>query len=97
MVRRYRDINIAVKTNDLSQPVEFNWRRRYYRVCEVVGTWVERDSWWVESGQPEQRIFWRVEAQLKTRVEKRGCAQLGTYDLSVADSGVHWVMERVWD
>lgn len=63
----------------------FIWRKRLYRVSEVIGWWREPDDWW--SGKA-MRFFVRVNA------EKSGGAT-GTYELYRL--GKSWFLSKILD
>ena len=61
----------------------FIWRKRLYRVTEVIGWWREPSDWW----QGELvRQFFRVNA---------GNRNIGVYE--VCQLGEEWFMHRVLD
>jgi hypothetical protein len=64
-------------------PDAFVWRKRLYRVDEVVGWWREPSEWW--NGQ-ETRFFIRVNATNSSS---------GTYELYRL--GESWFLSRVLD
>ena len=61
----------------------FIWRRRLYRVLEVMGWWREPSEWW--NGKA-MRLFVRVNAQNSST---------GTYELYRL--GEQWFLSRVLD
>ena len=64
-------------------PTAFIWRRRLYRVVEVLSWWREAGNWW-DGGV--MRFFVRVIA--------RGASE-GTFEL--CRLGDNWFLERVLD
>lgn len=83
MVSRCIDEPITVHVNRESVPTAFIWRRRLYRVVEMLSCWREASEWW--NGEPV-RVLIRVTA------ERRGA---GIYEL--CKSGTSWSMHRVLD
>jgi hypothetical protein len=74
---------IKVHENKDATPDAFIWRRRLYRVKEVVGWWREPAEWWREK---TMRFFVRVVAKNSNS---------GTYELyRLADQ---WFLHRVLD
>jgi hypothetical protein len=66
-----------------SMPTAFIWRKRLYRVVDVLGWWREPAEWW--NGKT-MRFFVRVNA--------KNCST-GTYELyRLGDS---WFLDRVLD
>jgi hypothetical protein len=61
----------------------FIWRKRLYKVVEVLGWWREPDEWW--NGKA-MRLFVRVNAQN---------SNVGTYELYRL--GEQWFLSRVLD
>jgi len=82
-VSRQIDEPITVHVSRESVPTAFIWRRRLYRVVEILSWWREASEWW--SGEPV-RILIRVTA------EQRG---VGIYEL--CKSGSRWFLRRVFD
>lgn len=80
-------IGEPVKVNEDKDSVmtAFIWRKRLYRVLEVVGWWREPPEWW--NGKA-MRFFVRVNA------ENSG-AYTGTYELYKL--GEQWFLSRVID
>lgn len=64
-------------------PEAFIWRKRLYRVVEVLSRWQEPADWW--NGKPP-RLFVRVNARNNS---------IGAYELYL--SGDSWVLHRVLD
>ena len=52
--------SITVHRNKDSKLIAFIWRRRLYRVLEVIGWWREPSRWWDGEAVP---IFVRVNAR----------------------------------
>ena len=61
----------------------FIWRKRLYRVLEVLGWWREPSEWW---NAKEMRFFIRVNAENSS---------VGTYEL--CRLGESWFLSRVFD
>ncbi len=61
----------------------FIWRKRLYRVQEIIDWWREPPDWW--SGKA-MRLFFRVNAQN---------ASIGTYELY--SLGESWFLSKVLD
>ena len=83
MVSRQIDEPITVHISRESVPTAFIWRRRLYRVVEILSWWREASEWW--NGE-QVRILIRVTA------ERKGA---GTYELCRSDSA--WFLHRVLD
>lgn len=83
MVSRQIDEPITVHISRESVPTAFIWRRRLYRVVEILSWWREASEWW--NGE-QVRILIRVTA------ERKGA---GTYELCKSDS--IWLLRRVLD
>ena len=66
-----------------SMPTAFIWRKRLYRVVEILSWWREPSEWW--NGQ-SLRFFIRVNAKNSS---------LGTYELY--QLGESWFLHRVLD
>lgn len=66
-----------------SMPTAFIWRRRLYRVIEVLSWWWEPSEWW--NGKTA-RFFVRLNAQNSSE---------GTYELYRL--GEQWFLSRVLD
>jgi len=75
--------SIKVHLNKDSIPVAFIWRKRLYRVVEVIGWWREPSDWWSEKAV---RFFVRVNAKNTT---------IGTYEL--CRLGEAWFLHKVLD
>jgi len=74
---------VRVHQNKDSMVTAFIWRRRLYRVIDVIGWWREPCEWW--SGK-EMRLFFRVNARNSST---------GTYELYKLDE--QWFLSRVLD
>ena len=74
---------IKVHSKDDSIITAFIWRKRLYRVNEVIGWWREPDDWW--NGKA-MRLFVRVNATNSST---------GTYELYRLGEG--WFLHRVLD
>ena len=74
---------VKVHQDKDSMITAFIWRKRLYRVLEVVGWWREPSDWW--SGKP-MRFFTRVNARNSST---------GTYELYRL--GEQWFLSRVLD
>jgi hypothetical protein len=83
VVSRQIDEPITVHISRESVPTAFIWRRRLYRVVEILSWWREAAEWW--NGE-QVRVLIRVTA------EWRGA---GTYELCRSDSA--WFLHRVLD
>jgi len=83
VVSRQIDEPITVHISRESVPTAFIWRRRLYRVVEILSWWREAAEWW--NGE-QVRVLIRVTA------ERRGA---GTYELCRSDSA--WFLHRVLD
>ena len=74
---------VKVYKNNNSIITAFIWRKRLYRVLNVVGWWREPSQWW--NGKAI-RLFIRVNAQNSS---------IGTYELY--RFGEEWFLSRVLD
>jgi len=74
---------IKVHQNKDSTITAFIWRKRFYRVLEVICWWREPSEWW--NGKVI-RLFVRVNAKN---------ASIGTYELNKL--GKEWFLHRVLD
>ena len=74
-VKVHREKDSAITT--------FIWRKRLYRVIEVLSWWREPSEWW--NGQ-EMRLFVRVNAK---------DSSTGTYELYKL--GEEWFLHRIFD
>ena len=74
---------VTVHENKDTLPDAFIWRKRLYRVEEIIGWWREPAEWWYEQAV---RFFIRVVARSAGR---------GAYELSRL--GESWFLERVLD
>ena len=66
-----------------SLPIAFIWRKRLYRVVEVLNWWREPADWWDEK---QVRFFVRVNARNSTE---------GTYE--ICQFGDSWFLQRILD
>jgi len=74
---------VRAHTGEDSMPTAFIWRKRLYRVVDVLGWWREPSEWW--NGKA-MRFFVRVNARNSTT---------GTYEL--CRLGDSWFLDRVLD
>ncbi|MFC1874166.1 DUF6504 family protein [Chloroflexota bacterium] len=74
---------VKVHQNKDSMITAFIWRKRLYRVLEILGWWREPDDWW--NGK-DMRFFVRVNARNSST---------GTYELYRL--GKAWFLSRVLD
>ena len=74
---------IRVHQNEDDTVDAFIWRKRLYRVTEVIGWWREPSEWW--NGKA-MRLFMRVNAR---------SSSTGTYELYKL--GEAWFLSRVLD
>ena len=74
---------VKAHTNKDSVVVAFIWRKRLYRVIEVLSWWREPSEWW--NGKA-MRLFVRVNAKHSS---------IGTYELYKLGEG--WFLSRVLD
>ncbi len=74
---------VKVHQNRDSMITAFIWRKRLYRVLEVVGWWREPSEWWDGKAM---RLFIRVNARN---------SNTGTYELYKL--GEQWFLSRVLD
>lgn len=74
---------VKAQINKDSMLTAFIWRKRLYRVVEVLGWWREPSEWW--SGKA-MRFFVRVNAKNSS---------VGTYELY--QLGERWFLHRVLD
>ena len=77
------DEPVKVHQSNGSIITAFIWRKRLYRVLDVVGWWREPSDWW--NGK-SMRLFVRVNAQNSSA---------GTYELYKL--GEQWFLSRVLD
>jgi len=75
--------SIKVHQNKGSTITAFIWRKRFYRVLEVIGWWRDPSEWW--NGKAI-RFFVRVNAKNSS---------IGTYEL--CKLGKEWFLHRVLD
>ncbi|MFC2062761.1 DUF6504 family protein [Chloroflexota bacterium] len=74
---------VKAHQNSKSMPTAFIWRKRLYRVLEVIGWWREPSEWW--DGKAT-RLFMRVSARNTST---------GIYELYKL--GEEWFLSRVLD
>ncbi len=74
---------IRVHLDKDSIPAAFIWRKRLYRVVEVIGWWREPSEWWMGK---TVRFFVRVNAQNTS---------IGTYEL--CRLGEAWFLYKAFD
>ena len=74
---------IKVRQNRNSAVTAFIWRKRFYRIEEVLGWWREPADWWMGKTMP---LFVRVNARNTSP---------GTYEL--CKLGDEWLLNRVLD
>jgi len=74
---------VKVDLNKDSMMIAFIWRKRLYRVDEVINWWREPSDWW--NGK-SMRLFVRVNARNSS---------MGTYELY--RMGKEWFLSRVLD
>lgn len=75
--------SIKVHPDEGSMITAFIWRRRLYRIDEVVSWWREPSQWW--NGKA-MRVFVRVNAMNSS---------MGTYELYKLDD--EWFLHKVLD
>ena len=83
MVSRYIDEPITVHISKEFRPTAFIWRKRLYRVIEILSWWREASEWW--NGEPV-KVLIRVSAE---------CQRAGIYELCRRDSD--WFLYRLLD
>jgi hypothetical protein len=83
VVSKYIDEPITVHVSKEFKPTAFIWRKRLYRVGEILSWWREPSAWW--SGE-SVRILIRVSAE---------CKSSGIYELCKSDSD--WSLHRILD
>ncbi len=74
---------VKVHQNKGSMITAFIWRKRLYRVLEVIGWWREPSEWW---NAKAMRLFIRVNAKNSST---------GTYELYRL--GEQWFLSRILD
>ena len=74
---------IKVHQDKASMVTAFIWRKRLYRVKEILDWWREPSAWWDEE---EMRLFFRVNA---------GNSSGGIYEL--CKIGEEWFISKVLD
>ena len=94
-MRRY-DEPIAVRSGEVGgepAPVEFLWRRRYWRVLDVESRWRETADWW---SRPSEDLL--AESEVFRVVASAGRTSLpGVYELAHPVSGEEWFLRAVVD
>lgn len=80
---RYINEPITVHVSRELRPAAFIWRKRLYRISEILAWWREPSDWW--NGEPV-RILIRVTAE---------CKEPGTYELCKSNSA--WSLYRLLD
>ena len=83
VVSRIINEPITVHISDNSTPSAFIWRRRLYRVIDILSWWREPSEWW--DGKTVQLLL-RVTAANKST---------GVYELRKLDA--NWFLSRVLD
>ena len=74
---------IAIHCKEGNPPDAFIWRRRFYRVENIIRWWRQPAAWW--NGESE-KLFIRVNARNGT---------VGTYELYLTDG--NWFIHRLLD
>jgi hypothetical protein len=82
-VSRYIDEPITVHVSRESRPTAFIWRKRLYRVSEILTWWREAGDWW--NGEPVKMLI-RVTAE---------CGSAGTFE--ICRRGADWSLRRLLD
>lgn len=107
-MRRY-DEPIAVRSGEVDgepAPVEFLWRRRYWRVLDVESRWRETADWWSLGGERSERAEgWSrpsgdllAESEVFRVVASSGRSSLpGVYELAHPVAGEDWFLRAVVD
>lgn len=94
-MRRY-DEPIAVRSGEVGgepAPVEFLWRRQYWRVLDVESQWRETADWWSRPGEDllaESEVFRVVASSGRTSLP-------GVYELAHPVAGEDWFLRAVVD
>lgn len=82
---KFYDQEITVLYSEhLRRPLQFFWRRKFYKVDAVIGVWVLESCWWDAAKKQSRRYF---------RVLARG----GTYDIYLDHLQEAWFLESVSD
>ncbi len=87
----------------LEGPEQFIWRGRLWKVCNVVGHWVETGAWWRSpdpDGVPDllaEREVWRVEAGRGSAGQRAAGAGRGVFNLVFDWSDGSWQLVRCAD
>jgi uncharacterized protein DUF6504 len=74
---------IRVHHSESSGLMAFIWRKRLYRVSDIINCWREPSDWWQEK---PLRQFFRVNASHRST---------GVYE--VCQQGEEWFLHRVFD
>ncbi len=80
---RYIDEPITVHISKEFKPTAFIWRKRLYRVIEILSWWREASDWW--DGEPVRMLI-RVTAE---------CRGPATFEL--CRHGADWSLRRLLD
>ena len=80
---RYIDEPITVHVSQDMRPTAFIWRKRLYRVSEILTWWREAADWW--NGEPVKMLI-RVTAE---------CRDPATFEL--CRHGADWSLHRLLD
>lgn len=83
MVSKYIGEPITVHVSKEFKPTAFIWRKRLYRVIEILSWWREPSDWW--NGEPVRMLI-RVTAE---------CKSPGIYELCKSTSA--WSLHRLLD
>ena len=85
-------------------PEQFLWRGRLWKVCDVVGHWIETGPWWQSAGVASgagsvhdlvaDREVWRVEAARGLSATGAG---RGVFDLVLDWGRGDWLLTRCAD
>lgn len=86
---RVRNESVAVRLAD-SEPAQFIWRNRLWRVLTVQHRWVEAAAWWRTGQELSDRQIWRVTAA------PGASEQVGIYELSCRGAD-DWQLRSVID
>jgi hypothetical protein len=83
VVTKFIDEPITVHVSKESGPTAFIWRKRLYRVIEILSWWREPSEWW--NGE-SVKVLIRVTAE---------CKSTGTFEL--CRHGADWSLHRLLD
>ena len=83
MVSKIIDEPIMVHLDVNSRVTAFIWRRRLYRIKDILSWWREPSEWWQEKP-----------VRLLVRVSAVGGSE-GIYDL--CRTGISWFLHRIFD